>query len=452
MLLSDRTQLRSLSKDELIDIILSQQALILELKEKITSLENELKKYINSNTPPSANKHLKPNTKGKQKKRKAKKGAPKGHPGKTRKKHPTSKKVIDTDTCPNCASTNIENVKVVKKIIEEISEPAENEFVETTEYEIHIKKCLNCGKVFVPEKAKEIPRKGIFGINITILVVFLKLILRGVLRKIVTYLWIGYKLRMTPASVNTILRRASEACLYEYTTLKKRIRNADKVYVDETSFSVLGKNWWVWVFRTNYDILLVVRNSRGSSVLKEILGEAYKGKVICDCWKAYNFLGILQRCWAHLLRKAKEYKAIPEGKAIYRLLKKLFKEIKRFNSKKQISKMRLEKYKNMTGRLKRSVKRYKKYTSLKKLLTYIGNNIENWFTCIRYPGIEPTNNFAEQAIRETVILRKIVGAFRSEQGPADYEILGSMLATWQLQNKDVRNELKNVLKLNLCIQ
>ncbi|MBI4438601.1 transposase, partial [Candidatus Woesearchaeota archaeon] len=39
--------------------------------------------------------------------------------------------------------------------------------------------------------------------------------------------------------------------------------------------------------------------------------------------------------------------------------------------------------------------------------------IQSWFTCIKHENVEPTNNNAEQAIRETVIVRKIIGAFRS---------------------------------------
>jgi len=50
------TELERLSKDDLVKIIL-------QLQKKIIELENELKKYKNSNTPPSSNKHLKPNTK-----------------------------------------------------------------------------------------------------------------------------------------------------------------------------------------------------------------------------------------------------------------------------------------------------------------------------------------------------------------------------------------------------
>ncbi|MBA7567552.1 hypothetical protein ES708_09267 [subsurface metagenome] len=161
--------------------------------------------------------------------------------------------------------------------------------------------------------------------------------------------------------------RVADATCREYNELKERIRKSGLVYVDETSFSVIGKNQWVWIFRTLHDILLVVRPSRGSHVLKEILGTDYQGKIVCDCWRAY-----------------------------------------------------------------------------------IGNNIGNWFTCIKYEGIEPTNDFAEQALRETVIVRKIIGAFRSENGKHNYETLASLLSSWQLNNFDIKEKLRSTLIKNLC--
>ncbi len=126
-----------------------------------------------------------------------------------------------------------------------------------------------------------------------ILVIFIKFLLRGVLRKTAKFLHTGFALNLTPASVNAIVGRVAGAACREYNEIKERIRKSSLVYVDETSFSVLGDNQWVWIFRTLHDILLVIRPCRGSPVLKEILGTDYQGKVVCDCWRAYDFLGIL---------------------------------------------------------------------------------------------------------------------------------------------------------------
>ncbi|GAH44512.1 unnamed protein product, partial [marine sediment metagenome] len=189
--------------------------------------------------------------------------APKGHKGTTRKQTIDRREVIDADNCPKCGSDNLEDEKVLKRVVEEIPEPV---IPETVENEIHKKVCLGCGHRFIPEH-NTVPLKGKFGINVMILVIFIKFLLRGVLRKTAKFLLSGFALKLTPASVNAIVGMVAGAACRDYNELKERIRKSSIVYVDETSFSVLGDNQWVWIFRTAHDILLVVRSCRGSPVL-----------------------------------------------------------------------------------------------------------------------------------------------------------------------------------------
>lgn len=413
----------------------------------IDALRKELYLYKNSNTPPSSNKHLKPNTFGKQVKKNGKRGAPKGHTGKTREQIPTRKEIIDAVECPNCHGHNLIDDKIINQTIEEVEEPEPPEIIES---EIHRKECLDCGIKFIPPQ-NITPLNGSFGINLMVLVIFIKFILRGVLRKTVSFLETSHALTMAPASVNEIIRRVAEAAEKEYEEIKKKIKNSSIIYIDETSFSVLGKNQWVWVFRTETDILLVIRPSRGSNVLQEILGKNYSGNIICDCWRAYNFLEFanIQRCWAHLLRKSKELLSVA-GLHFHEKLTELFEEIKKYNLSSHTSEERLMKYEEMTKELKEIIDYYSKYEELKSVVKYINFNLENWFTCIKIEGIEPTNNFAEQSLRESVVVRKIIGAFRSETGKENYETLASVIASWQLKGLDLKVELKQMLIKNLC--
>lgn len=422
-----------------------------EKNQIINGLKQELARYKNSNTPSSANKHLKPDTQGNKFKSNNKRGAPIGHIGKTRDQTPQRKEIIDTDECPFCHGHHLTDDKIIKQVVEEVQEPEPPEVVEN---EIHKKKCLDCNKTFIPPQNKT-PLEGSFGVNLMVMVVIIKFLLRGVLRKTARFLETSHSFTITPAALNEIIARAAKAAEPEYEEIKIRIRNALKVYVDETSFSVLGKNWWLWVFRTENDILYVIRPSRGSNVLEEILGKEYSGTVICDCWRAYNFLesALLQRCWSHLLRKSKELLSVP-GKNMHNKLQKLFEEIKKFNSKIHTAEQRLEKYDEMTSKLEDIViyySGYDEYPELEPVVKYINFNLENWFTCVKVEGIEPTNNFAEQAIREPVMVRKIIGAFRSETGKENYEQLASVIASWQLRGLDLKKELQGMLIKNLCL-
>lgn len=438
--IKSKKDLEKMSKDEIIEEFIKQQ-------DKLVKTDKELRKHKNPNTPPSSNKHLKPNTQGLKNKAHAKRGAPFGHKGVTRQRVPTRFEVVDTNYCPHCGGNHLKTVKTFKRVIDEIPEPVIPEVVETI---IHKKHCLDCDHIFIPEH-NTTPLKGNIGINTMVLVLLMRFILRGVLRKSVSFLDSSFAFKLTPATVNAIIKRASDAAQKDYEKLKYQIRNSDKVYVDETSFSVLGKNQWVWVFRTKQDILLIIRPSRGSNVLEEILGKDYPGTVICDCWRAYNFLSKahLQRCWAHLLRKSDALESIP-GKHFHEKLSTLFKEIKEFNTEKHTIEERQKKYTQLTNELDKLITYYRRYDELVPVVKYVNFNLTNWFTCVKIKDIEPTNNFAEQAIRETVMIRKIIGAFRSEKGKQNYETLASLIATWNLTNQNPKTELKHMLTQNLC--
>ena len=97
-----------------------------------------------------------------------------------------------------------------------------------------------------------------------------------------------------------------------------------------------------------------------------------------------------------------------------------------------------------------NIRYYSRYEECERAIKYIDFHIGSWFTCIKIAGVQPTNNYAEQAIRETVLVRKIIGAFRSIQGTQTYETLASLIATWQLQKLDVKKELKKMLSANMC--
>src|SRR3989344_4058877 len=437
----DKQELKKKSKDELVDDLYDSLV-------EIDKLKRELRKYKNPNTPPSANQHLKPAFSKIIDVKPHKRGAPLNHEGTTRaKKETTNCRHISGTECPGCRSKSFEVIGQKLQQQEEIPPDIQPAAVNIAR---DICQCNACHLKFFA-RDNQTPIRGRFGINLMVLVIFLKFIVRGVLRKTASFLEASFALKLAPASVQAIIERAAKAGEKEYSALKQKIRNSKLLYVDETSFSVLGKNWWVWAFRSDTDLLLVIRSSRGNNVLEEILGKDYAGIVVCDCWRAYDFLknASIQRCWAHLLRKTKELTTIP-GTHFHEKLAKLFEQIKEFNTQEKTEKQRLKKYEQMTKKLKKLTTYYGKHEECLAVTKYINFRINQWFTCVRLPGVEPTNNYAEQAIRETVLIRKIIGAFRSETGTHIYETLASLFATWQIQKKDLKQELHRMLTTNLC--
>jgi hypothetical protein len=68
-----------------------------------------------------------------------------------------------------------------------------------------------------------------------------------------------------------------------------------------------------------------------------------------------------------------------------------------------------------------------------------------------YPGMELTNNLGEQAMREYIILRKIIGCFRLESEVGNYQYIAFLLANWRLQGKNDFEELEQLLRQELCM-
>ncbi len=73
------------------------------------------------------------------------------------------------------------------------------------------------------------------------------------------------------------------------------------------------------------------------------------------------------------------------------------------------------------------------------------NGLDYWFTFLAVPGVEPTNNRAERALREHVVQRKIMGCFRNGKGTWIYETVMTVLASWKQQGRDLSNTLGETL-------
>jgi transposase len=415
------------------------------LKKENEALRNRLRFYENLNTPPSQP-MLKKRVKDERIEKK--RGAPLGHRG-TTKKHRDPDEVIDltTNFCSYCNHELGEPIKIETKLVEDIPPPKK---IKVTQFNIDVYRCPNCGAE-VRSKHRDCPQVGDLGIYLLVYLTMLKYHLRGPLRKVRDFLYYDSAFEISPKGVMDGLLRVGNACKNEYGELIQRIRNSRWVHVDETGMKVNGEKWGLWGFRTDKaDVLAVIRKSRGKKVPQEILGE-YKGVVIADGWKAYNGF-TLQRCWAHLLREVDDFRESAEGKRLSSDIHLKFNELKEILGKDPpIEKRELMKTRS-DREMEELIKKYEGCKEVEKPITYIKNGLGRWYTCLLHPGIEPTNNLAEQAIREHVIMRRIIGTFRSENGSANYQYLASMLATWKLQGKNPFEELESLLRKELCFK
>ncbi len=380
-----------------------------------------------------------------------KRGAPNGHKGATRPtKEPIEIKDVVADHCEKCNSGNIEKQEKCETIVIEDLPPPQK--IKTTQYNLWEVKCKDCGHQFI-SKDPDCPKEGSFGIFLLVYIVMLKFHLRGVIRKIEDFLLQYNNFEISPKGIHDVLLRVGSACKNDYEEKIKKIRSAAWRYIDETGIKINGVNWWLWIFRTDTnEVLVVIRKSRSTKVLEEILGSVQNGANVADGWKAYSWIDKLQRCWAHLLREVDHVKDTSEnGKRLSEDIHACFEKLRDFLDRAPSIKERREKKAIFEKELEAVVAKYSGFKELEKPLTYLKNGFGCWYTCMLYPGMEPTNNLGEQAMREHVIMRKIIGCFRSENGAENYQYIASLLATCRLQGKSGFEELEKVLRQELCL-
>lgn len=417
-----------------------------ELKKRITYLENKLRVYENPHTSPAMQRFKgkvhRTNTPGKR-------GAPPGHHGATRDQpEPDEIIPVTMDQCPQCGSYLGEAIGMESRTIEDLPPPQK---IKVTQYQLHTYLCPGCGNT-VTATHMDCPRVGDFGIRLLTHITMMKFHQRGVLRRIQESLQDLYGFQISPKGIHDILLRVGEALAPKYEQLLQRIRAARWLHIDETGMPVMGKNHWLWLFRNDQDdVLAVIRPSRGKKVLEEILGTGFQGAMVNDGYHSYRSRPIVQRCWAHLLREMDDFKEpLVHEQLLSEEMHQRFTMLKMFIGKDPPLHERVLQKEVWDQELQSIVDEYCTYDDTRVKARYIQHGLGSWYTCLLYPGMQPTNNLAEQAIREHVIMRKIIGTFRSEKGSENYQCIASVLATWRLQGKNLSEELEKSLRQELC--
>ena len=398
------------------------------LKAKICELEARLAQYENAHTPPSLRRGRN-RKKDPDKNNKGKPGQKNGHKGVTRPYAAPDRQVgVTIDLCPDCGADLGAPFRIDSKIIEEIPEPQP---IMVTEYKIAHYRCPCCQKEVVASDPG-CPHEGKFGNNVIAQATLLKYDGRMTHRRIQDAMMRLFGLKISPATILNLTHRAADAVQSEYDAILKKIRGAPILYVDETSIHVQGERHWIWTFSTSSESFFVIRKSRGMKVLTEVLTRRFKGIIVCDGWKPYaRFTNRIQRCWAHLLRESKEIaEKFEEAIPLHNMLKELYEILTEALENDPPPKVRKNLWKLARKVLRQCIRKVYSIEKVRKFIGKIKNGFDYWFTFIINPGVEPTNNRAERALRPHVVLRKILGTLRNDKGTSIHERIMTTLATW----------------------
>ena len=419
------------------------------LQERIAALEVELakakKNSSNSSKPPSSDlvKPLKPPRKDGQNR---KRGGQPGHEQRLRPDFPPEAidKVVPytLDCCPDCGG-KLRRFARPAEVLQQVEITAAPTVV--TEHRANAYWCPRCHKSHFVSLPEAVEKAGLFGPRLTALVAHLKGVCHASFTTIRKFLRDVVGVHVSRGYLAKLIAKVSRSLAGAYNELFDRLPSEASLNVDETGHRENRQKYWTWCFRAQLYTLFRIDKSRGSEVLVEVLGTEFNGVLGCDYFSAYRkymreFDVRVQFCMAHLIRDVKFLLTLPgrEDQAYGRRLRDALREL--FAVIHRREKMTAAGFRKALEAARKQVlwagtTRVPDTKHARNLANRFRKHGEAYFRFVTTPGIEPTNNLAEQAIRFVVIDRRITQGTRSEKGRRWCERIWTVIATCAQQGR-----------------
>jgi transposase len=289
-----------------------------------------------------------------------------------------------------------------------------------TEHQLQHVQCAACGTTTCAGLPPDVPA-GAFGPRLQAIVAVLSGRYRLSRREVVGVCTDVLGAPLAVGSVDRLCQATAQALAAPVAALEQAVQQAAAAHADETGWREAGQRCWLWVVVTTLATVFTIAPSRGRAVIQGLLGARFAGYLISDRWAAYTWLDPLRRqvCWAHLKRdfqKLVDYggpgRAI--GQDALRLLGGLFGAWAELRADPTQRPRFVRRARQYQWRLRRVLERGQQ-CGCEKTANFCTALLKLWpalWTFVTVPGIEPTNNAAEQALRPAVLWRK--GSFGTQ--------------------------------------
>lgn len=388
--------------------------------------------FVKPNRPP-------PESKGLRKKR-----APE-HNRSRKRSQPTRIERHVLEHCPDCGyRLRGESIDYTREVIE-LPPP---QAVDVIEHQVIKRWCPCCGAWRRPhlDLAGQVIGQGRIGVRIASLVSYLRTTLRLPFRVIQSYLATLHALQLSVGELVELTHAVCQQLQPQADQLQAEVRTSTVTHGDETSWREAGQNGYAWAFVTAGPAAVryfAFARSRSHLIAQRILGPDWRGWLVTDFYAAYNLIpGRHQRCWVHLLRDLHELKeAQPSAPAVTQwatAVRQLYDDAHIWLAAHPTPTLaeRHTQYAHLFSRACRLGEQYALTydhpccTLAKRLLRHQ----DELFQFVVVPGLPADNNLAERSIRPLVIMRKISGGTRSEQGTQTRLTLATLFHTWAARN------------------
>jgi transposase len=434
---------------------------VAQLERQVAQLAAQVAKLSknssNSSKPPSSDIVKPPKPLFGRKKRRM--GGQPGHPRHERVTFPPEQidaiRTYKLRSCPDCGG-RLKPMKGAPRVIQQVEMVRQP--VRIVEHRAGSYRCVHCGKTHDAPLPAPVVKCGLVGPDLTAWVAYLKGVCHASFSTIRKYLRDVMGVIISRGQLAKLIGKVRAALADPYQKLLDQLPRQARLNVDETGHPDNGQAWWTWCFRAELFTLFKIEPSRGSAVLLKVLGEEFDGVLGCDYFSAYrkymkDFGIAVQFCLAHLVREVKFLRTLPDrptrryAQRLLDSLRKLFHVIHRRDE------MTPERFSRALEQARQTVLKVGQCAPARREARNLAKRFRKhgiaYFRFITTPGVEPTNNLAEQAIRFVVIDRRITQGTRSETGRQWNERIWTAIATLTQQGRSILAYLREAVHAHL---
>jgi transposase len=310
-----------------------------------------------------------------------------------------------------------------------------------TEYQLHRLPCA-CGETTCGQLPAGVPQ-GQAGPRLIALVALLMGCFRQSKRRVAMFLEQVLDQPCSPGWVVKLQNQATAALRPAYDELVEQLPTQAVLAIDETPHKEGVSKAWLWGCVAGAFSVFALRLTRGADVLRELLGEEFRGVVHCDRARMYWRLERLQWCWAHLKRDFQALIDDPDrqaqrlGRDLMRSTRAMFRAWARYRdgtiTRRGFQRLMTPIQHEIEGFLLRGL--FSGNDRLVGMCRELYDHREWLWMFVDVDGVEPTNNAGERALRHGVIWRKLSFGTQSAAGSRFVETLLTIVETCRQQHR-----------------
>jgi len=381
-----------------------------------------------------------------------KRGAPKGHPPWSRRKPDHIDATVHTpapNICPHCQTSGLKPSGQQQEQLQEdiVLQPR----TRVVRYTHDLAFCPNCRREVYQTAEGEL-RNCQIGPTTKATAVFLRQTLKLSLRDVRRIFRDLFAMPLVPASAMAFARTVATAAQPHHETLRNKVRTSDIIHGDETGWRLDGKSGYLWYAGTPDFSFFHIDRSRGGDVAVSIFGDSFSGALVADDYAGYNAIHPAHRqsCLAHLIRKARDIAQLlslspatandARSIAFCSQLRDFLTTVCTLGRQRdtgaisfRAARARIPKLYTQLHTICANALPHPEAENLRQRVLDPKRDYHQLFTFLKINRMPPTNNHAEQTLRQPVLFRKNVFGSRSDLDAKALAINFSILHTAQCQ-------------------